>query len=115
MSAYTYLTPIIEEPNWQKFTAAVVLGGALVFLGKKVTSRLRKPSGIEQEIVPAKKMNPFGIIDVLVGTFISYHDSIVGKENRKYVSFTGSIFLFLLAANFWALFLACPPLLVQFG
>ena len=99
MSAYTYLTPVIQDDNWQKLTTAIVLGAVLVFVGKLVTKKLRSPEDIDKEVVPAKKFSFFGFTDVFVNTFINYHDSVVGVENRKYVSFSGSIFLFLLTAN----------------
>ena len=41
----------------------------------------------------------YRVFDFFMEAFVSYHDSVLGKHNRKHVPFTGSIFFFLLFAN----------------
>lgn len=85
-------------PETEKFIVAAILGAVLVFLGARASSALRAGS-VEPHIVPREGRSLLGFFDLFVESFIKYHDSVLGKENRRYVPFTGSIFLFLLSAN----------------
>lgn len=102
MEGYTFIGTVIKDPNVQKFTTAVLLGAALLGAGAYVKAKLGKKEEREQELVP-RKFNLLGFFDLFVEAFVGFHDSVVGPENRRYASFSGSIFLFLLAANFLGL------------
>ena len=51
---YTYLGEVISNPDWgadlQKFATAVILGGALLYCGKRLSARLSSPEAIEKQI-----------------------------------------------------------------
>jgi F-type H+-transporting ATPase subunit a len=105
---YTYLTPFIESPEWQKFTVASGLGLILVLLGVLLTRRLKSPAGMDSAIIPAKKCTTFGFFDLAIELWIKFQDSILGKENRKYLPFTASVFFFLLFSNLLGLVPGMP-------
>ena len=105
---YTYLSPFIEDANWQKIATAAVLGAGLVILGAALTARLRRPAGIEGEVVPAARFSLFGFFDFFMEAFISYQDSMLGRDKRRYVGFTASIFIFILSANLLSLVPGIP-------
>jgi F-type H+-transporting ATPase subunit a len=49
-------------------------------------------------------MSLFGVFDLFIEAFVKYHDNILGKSNRKYISFSASIFLFVFLSNLLGLF-----------
>lgn len=107
---FTYLSGIIGDADTEKFVTAIALGGGLAVLGSSLTARLRTAGAVQSAVIPAPKLDLFGFFDFFVEAFTKFHDSIVGKENRKYVSFTGSVFLFLLLANLLGLVPGMPSI-----
>lgn len=105
---FNFFQPLIPNPNWQKFSAAVLVAGGLVLLGKKLSARLADNKSVEQAVIPDPKLSIFGIFDVITETFVNFHDSILGKENRKYVPFCLSIFLFIFVSNLVGLIPGMP-------
>ncbi|MBX7138026.1 MAG: F0F1 ATP synthase subunit A [Oligoflexia bacterium] len=110
MSGFTYLTPVIPDPNWQKFVVGAALCGVLVLTGKLLTVRLATDKGFEGAVIPDKKLTPFGFFDFFIEAFLAHHDSVLGKENRKYVPLTGSLFIFILFANLLGLVPGMPAI-----
>jgi F-type H+-transporting ATPase subunit a len=74
----------------------------LAFLGARAGAKLRK-AGVREFVVPEERCTLLGFFDLFVESFVNFHDSILGKENRKYASFTGALFMFLLFSNFLGL------------
>ena len=97
---YTYIGEFIRDQDAQKFTTAVGLGVLLILVGMAVSRTISTAEGRREHIVPSKKLTLSGFFDFFIETFIGYQDQIMGKEHRRYVPFTGSVFLFILAANF---------------
>lgn len=102
MEGYTFIGQVIKDPNAQKFATGVILGGVLLGAAAYVRSRLRTKEDREAQLVP-RRFSLLSFFDFFVEAFINFHDSVVGPEYRRYASFSGSIFLFLLAANFLGL------------
>ena len=107
---FTYLSPLISDPNTQKITLAVGLAILMVAIGRTLTARLSDDSALESHVVPNRKITLFGFFDAFVELFLAHHDSILGKKNRKYMPFTASLFLFLLAANLLGLVPGMPAI-----
>lgn len=101
MAHYTYLNFIPDDKflNYQKLTLAVVVGGTLLVLGRKAMTRLSAPGGEHALLVPEEKMSLFGFFDLLLDGFVRFQDSILGKENRRYLPLCGSLFLFVFFSN----------------
>lgn len=108
MSGYTYLHSVISNPDLEKFTLGIALGAGLIALSSMASRRLRTPEGIQQAVVPTQKISTFGIFDLFVEKFTHFHDSILGKENRKHVPFCGGVFLFVFLANVMGLIPGMP-------
>lgn len=107
---YTYLSSFIPDPNQQKFVTALLLGTGLVFLGRKLTGRLTSSGAVEDAIVPDKRLNWFGFFDLFLETFVRFHDSVVGEENRRFVPFSASVFVFILFSNLLGLIPGMPAI-----
>jgi F-type H+-transporting ATPase subunit a len=106
----TYLTPFIADGNWQKFFAAIALGSVLVLVGKMITRRVSASSADGSHLIPDQKLTLPGVFEVFMEQFVAFHDSVVGKEGRKYVPLSMSIFLFIFIANMLALVPGMPAI-----
>lgn len=110
---FTYTQSLFSGPigaEAEKFVAGVLLCLILFLLGKTVTKRINSADKIKQELVPARKFDLFSFFDLFTEKFIQFHDSIVGKENRKYFPLSASIFLFIFIANLIGLFPGMPAI-----
>lgn len=101
---YTYIGNLVHDADSQKFLTGIAVGVLLLILGLYSKSKLSSKEAIEKELVPRKSFGLFNFYDLFVEMFIKYHDSVLGKENRKYASFSASIFLFIFATNLLGLF-----------
>lgn len=118
---YTYLDNVWPQvgtgavtfaAETQKSVTALLVAAIFIFLGASYVRRralaAAPKDGIQPYIIPSKRPSLFGIIDFFMETFVSYHDSVAGKQNRKYVPFTASIFFFILALNVLSLIPGMP-------
>jgi len=96
---YTYLGEFVENQDLQKFVTAMVVGGLILLAGILTRAKLASAESRKKHVIPSKRPTLLGVTDFFVEAFVGYHDSIMGKENRKYVSFSGSVFIFLLLCN----------------
>jgi F-type H+-transporting ATPase subunit a len=106
----TYLTPLIADQNWQKFFAAIALGSVLVLFGKFVTRKVSTSSADGSHLIPEQGLTLAGVFEVFMEQFVAFHDSVVGKEGRKYIPITSSIFLFVFIANMLGLVPGMPAI-----
>ena len=103
---FTYLSPFISDQNWQKFLFAVAVGAVVVAAGKIASSHIG--ANAENKVVPDEKFSLFGFFDVFVEGFVKFQDSILGKENRKYLPLTASAYLFIFTLNLIGLIPGMP-------
>lgn len=108
MVHYNFFQQITPDENWQKLSLALIIAAILIVVGKLMSSKLKSESQLESAIIPAEKFSLFGFLDFFVESFVKFQDSILGKENRKYVTFTGSVFIFLLLCNLMGLIPGMP-------
>jgi F-type H+-transporting ATPase subunit a len=108
MAHYNFFQTLTHDENWQKLALGIVIAAGLVAAGKTISSRLKTDSQLESAVIPSEKITLFGFFDFFVESFINFQDSILGKENRRYLTFTGSIFIFLLASNLMGLIPGMP-------
>jgi F-type H+-transporting ATPase subunit a len=107
--SYTYLSPFIESDNLQKYLAAGALATVLIVGGAALTRDLRAGKTSEA-VIPTAKPTLFGVVDLFLEGFINFHDSVLGKENRKHVPFVASVFIFLLLSNLVGLIPGVPAI-----
>ena len=112
---YNYFNHLIDPAmvhgsEWQKFVVAILLGLGIIFIAKKAAARISTKEAINSSIIPDNSLNLFGFFDFFIESFVRFHDSVLGKEGRKYVPFTGSIFLFILFSNLLGLIPGMPAL-----
>jgi len=107
---YNYLAPLISEPNTQKFVTAIIVALVLALVGRIAASRISSSEGRARAIIPSKRFSLTGFFDFFVEAFVNFQDSILGKENRKFLPLTGTIFLFLLSANLLGVVPGMPAL-----
>ena len=108
---YNYLQHLISDlpqaADWQKLTLAVVAAGGLLTLGS-IAGRVLARAGSREHVVPGERFSIFGFFDLFVELFVGLQDSILGKENRRYLSLTASLFIFILVLNLLGLIPGMP-------
>jgi F-type H+-transporting ATPase subunit a len=104
----TYLTPLIPETNMQAVLVAMLIGTGLVGLGVKFAKIARQRSQSDEGIIPSAGISLFGLVDLFTETFLSFQDSVMGRENRRYFPFMATLFLFLLCGNIIGLIPGMP-------
>ena len=115
---YTYLDHVLPQvenglhiahnTDIQKVSTALAVGIGLILLGSLLTARLRTEQGTQAAIIPTKKINLFGWCDFLMEAFVNYHDSLLGREGRRFVPFCASIFFFIFGLNLLGLIPGMP-------
>jgi F-type H+-transporting ATPase subunit a len=109
---YTYLNSLgLHDENTQKFVTALAIGSALLFLGAQsanILARRRRSLGVEQGVVPEKKITISGLFDFFAETFVAFQDSVLGKENRKFLPLTATVFLYVFVLNIIGLIPGMP-------
>ena len=109
---YTYLTSLgIHDHDTQKLVTSVVLGLVLLLIGSKsakVLSKRRALHGAHEGVIPEEKITISGIFDFFIETFIAFQDSILGKENRRFLPITGTVFLYVFVLNILGLIPGIP-------
>lgn len=100
---YTYLNSLgLHDPNTQKFVTALAFGAGLLLVGTqcaKILGRRRRSMGTEHGVVPDKNITISGIFDFFGETFVAFQDSVLGKENRKFLPLTATVFLYVFVLN----------------
>ncbi len=116
---YTYFDNIFPQvisgnsiefaADYQKLLLGMVTALVLILLGQLVvSSRLQEEAGVTENVVPKKKPSLFGVLDFLMESFVYYHDSVAGKENRHHAPFTAAIFFFIFVLNLIGLIPGMP-------
>jgi F-type H+-transporting ATPase subunit a len=109
---YTYFQSLgLSDPNHQKLATALIMGVVLVLFGSKCAKSLAKRRaryGAEMGVVPEEKITSAGIADFFIEAFVGFQDSILGKENRKYLPLTATIFFYVLILNLIGLIPGMP-------
>jgi F-type H+-transporting ATPase subunit a len=97
-----YPLSLLGETN---FTALVVMSLLLLLALRFRRSVLQA----KDPAVPEDRLSVRNVMEVLVEIVVGLSDSIIGKKGRKYVSLFGSLFLFILLANFFGLIPGFTP------
>ena len=92
----------IHDPITQKFISAIALALLIIFFAWLAYSKVSSLSRRRGYIIP-RRFGLVGLFDFFVESFVHYHDSILGVENRKYVPLCGSVFLFIFLSNIFGL------------
>ena len=92
MSGFTYLQSIVPNHDAEKLLIAVGTAAVLVIAGRKAVNNLNS-------VIPQRKASLAGIFDMLMSGFVSYADSVMGKDNRRYVPLCATVFFFILTLN----------------
>ncbi len=95
-SLLPYPVSVISQPN---FTALVVMGAvlALAYCFRRSLLNSHDP------VVPEEQLSVRNILELLVEVVVGLSDNIIGKRDRRYVPLFGSLFIFILVANFLGL------------
>ena len=99
---------IPHKADIHKYAVAMAIGILLIFIGKLIANKVNSREKISENLIPAEKPSLFGWFDFVFESFVNYQDSILGKENRKYLSFTFTFFIFILISNLVGLIPGMP-------
>jgi F-type H+-transporting ATPase subunit a len=109
---YTYFHSLgLTESNPQKLVTAVLMGVSLILIGSqsaKVLAKRRNRLGVEKGVIPEERITTPGIFDFFTETFVAFQDSLLGKENRKYLPLTATVFLYIFLLNIIGLIPGVP-------
>jgi F-type H+-transporting ATPase subunit a len=96
---YTYISSVISDPDLQKMATAGVVAAGICGVGLFTGSRFRTSRDVDNAVVPSALVRPANVVEFLIESFVKFHDSVLGKENRRFVTFSASVFFFILTAN----------------
>jgi F-type H+-transporting ATPase subunit a len=99
MSGFNFIEKVVGH-NQATMVSALVVTGGLCYLAAIGSKRAIKAS---DAIVPDETLTIKNFWDLVVSFIVSLGDSVMGKENRKYLPLVGSIFIFILFSNFFGL------------
>ena len=109
---YTYLHSLgVSDHNYQKVSVALAVAVGMVAIGTtcaRTLSAKRQRLGDKAGVIPDKAISTAGVVDFLVESFVGFQDSILGKENRKYLPLTATVFFYYLALNLFGLIPGVP-------
>jgi F-type H+-transporting ATPase subunit a len=109
---YTYFHSLgLTDANSQKFLTAVLVGVALVVIGAKAAKKLAKRRsrlGAEGGVIPEESISTAGVADLLVEGFVGFQDSVLGRDGRKYLPITATVFFYTLILNLIGLIPGVP-------
>ena len=110
---YTYTLGLFQGElgaEFEKFTFAAVLALALLFFGSLAAKKIKGSGNLRSALIPSKKFRLFDFYDVFCEGFINFHDSILGKINRRYFPLSATLFLFVFSANMIGLIPGMPAI-----
>jgi F-type H+-transporting ATPase subunit a len=107
---FTYFAPFISDPDTQKFITAIIVAFGLVLIGRAAALGISSAQDCARAIIPPRRVSFLGLLDFFIEAFVRFQDSILGKENRKFLPFTGTIFFFILISNLIGLIPGVPAL-----
>jgi len=87
---------LLPEPS---FTALLVM----VLLIALAYRFRRSLLGSDDPVIPEERLGVRNTMELLVELVVGLSDNIIGKKGRKYVPLFGSLFIFILTANFLGL------------
>lgn len=91
-----YPLGLLPEPS---FTALVVM----VLLIALAYCFRRSLLSASDPVVPEERLSVRNVMELLVEVVVGLSDSIIGKKGRRYVPLFGSLFIFIITANFLGL------------
>jgi F-type H+-transporting ATPase subunit a len=91
-----YPVSLLAEPN---FTALLVM---LVLVALACRFR-RSLASAKDPVIPEERLSVRNVLELLVEVVLGLSDGIMGRKGRKYLSLFGSLFIFILTANFLGL------------
>jgi F-type H+-transporting ATPase subunit a len=87
---------LLAGSNMEPLASALLVAGGLAFFGHVASKSLERESN---KLIPDTTLSLRNIAE-LISTFIfRLGDNVMGKENRKYLPFVGTLFLFILSMN----------------
>jgi F-type H+-transporting ATPase subunit a len=97
-----YPLSLLGEPNFTALVVMIVLV-ALAYGFRRAVTRAKDPA------IPEERLSLRNVMELLVEIVVGLSDGIIGKKGRKYVPLFGSLFLFILLANFFGLIPGFTP------
>lgn len=95
-SLLPYPLSLIPQPT----ATALVVALLLIIVAYRF---LRSVRTAKDPLVPEERLSARNAMELLVEIVVGLSDNIIGRKGRKYVSLFGSLFIFLLTANFLGL------------
>lgn len=91
-----YSLGLLPEP----ILTALVLMAAIIVLAYGFRRSLLSAA---DPVVPDERLSVRNVLELMVEVVVGLSDSIIGKKGRRYISLFGSLFIFIIVANFLGL------------
>ena len=95
-SGLVFLEKVAGAGTNETLASAAVVAGGITLAAVAANAALKKK---ENPIVPDDRLSLINFFELLVGFLVSLGDNVMGKENRKYLPFVGTIFIYILFSN----------------
>jgi F-type H+-transporting ATPase subunit a len=89
------LRPLHLE-EWEPLASAGLVAALLLGIGVVALAQLRSAV---QPLVPDRRLSARNFLELVFGALVSLADSVLGRENRKYLPFLCSLFVYLFFMN----------------
>ncbi len=95
MSEFTFISSVVGH-DWEAPVAGALVATAIFACG---SIGLRKMRASSNPLVPDSHLSFRNLFELIAEFLIGLGDSAMGKENRKYLPFVGTIFIYTLFMN----------------
>lgn len=95
MAEFTFISSIVGE-DWEPLVSAVLVAGCVYAVGMSALGRMRKA---KNSLVPEPRFTHRSFFELVAELLVWLGDTAMGKENRKYLPFCGTIFIYVLTTN----------------
>ncbi len=96
-------------PDVERFAFVAFVCTALLFIGLRLSRRLKTKEGRQNEVIPQSSLNPFSLFEASVEMFAKFYDTVLGgHDGRRHLPFVFSVFILIFTLNLLGLIPGFP-------
>jgi len=93
------ISPAVAEQA-EPMVSAIIVASLIALMG---TIAIRQLKRAPNALIPEEKLTLRTLFELFAGFVVHLGDTVMGKHNRKYIPFVGSVFIYVLFMNFFGL------------
>lgn len=94
-SEFTFISSVVG-PDWEPYVSAGLVAGLVVSAGTVAAGNLKSS---KNPLIPESRLTIRGFFELVAELLLWLGDTAMGKENRKFLPFVGTIFLYVFFMN----------------